>query len=152
MIRIAEKSDLPEILAVQRVAFYQIAALYDNFMIHPLRVGLATLESGFEDYVYLIKVEGGRILGAIRGRAQGDCLKVENLVVLPQHQRKGVGAALLEALELRFPQCAKALLFTGQDTSGNLEFYQKRGYQVVGQTPPSEWEPLLLSLEKNLQS
>lgn len=64
-------------------------------------------------------VEEGRIVGSVDGRMdKGHCL-VGRLMVHPTQQGRGLGTALMAAIEKEFPQAQAYQLFTGE-LSGKL--------------------------------
>lgn len=145
-----------------------------------LRAALARLPSGYQgpgeaeaevalrcsqdEWLGYAALEGERLagwVGAIRTYAHG--WEVHPLVVAPDRQRKGIGSALLEALEERARSEGVLTLFLGSDddyggtnlfgrdlwpnvvghakaaeatTYGHaLTFYQRHGYEIVGLLP-----------------
>lgn len=116
------------------------------------------------DWLGLAALEGERLvgwIGAIRTYSHG--WEIHPLVVAPDRQRRGIGAALLAALEARARSEGVLTLFLGSDddyggtslfgrdlwpdvvshvaateatTRGHaLTFYGRHGYQVVGLLP-----------------
>jgi GNAT superfamily N-acetyltransferase len=79
--------------------------------------------------VVLKAVEGSRLVGAVRAKVrEGTCL-VGRLVVAPDRQGRGVGAALMTAVEAEMAGRATALvLFTGHLSAANLRLYRRLGY------------------------
>lgn len=131
-------TDAEQILALQRRAYASEARLYNDWTIPPL---MQTLESMCEDIrsIAVIKaMEDGALVGSVRGRlSEGTCL-VGRLIVEPAHQGRGIGGALLKAIEHAFPQAAAFELFTGLQSERNIRLYQRNGYTVVGTRALSE--------------
>jgi GNAT superfamily N-acetyltransferase len=72
---------------------------------------------------------GNRIVGAVRGRIDGDVLHVGRLIVAPDCQGRGIGTALLAALEGGAPPAVRrATLFTGEHSTRNLRLDERLGY------------------------
>jgi ribosomal protein S18 acetylase RimI-like enzyme len=145
----ARIDDLAEILAVQRLAFYQIARHFNNFRLRPLMVSLKDLELSFEVYRFFKAVAGdGTIVGSIKARVLNNICKVESLFVHPDFQRQGIGQRLLAHTEASMGPCGSYELFTGRDSPGNVAFYQRQGYRLVSEIPASASEPVLVVLQK----
>lgn len=146
-IQIATFEDLPEIAALQKLAFYNVAAFHDNFRLRPLLTTLADFENSFSEYRYLKAVENGRIIGSARGKVVGNTCKIENVIVHPGCQRRGVGIQLMNALMSLFDEVARFELFTGKETPGNVAFYERLGFSVYKELPPTGHEPTLVYME-----
>jgi len=87
------------------------------------------LNAAFESNAVAQPVGAQRSLaGSVRGSQHGATCLVERLMVHPDHQRQGIGAALLHALEDRFPTAHRFELFTGHKSEDNIRLYQKLGY------------------------
>ncbi|MEN6627058.1 MAG: GNAT family N-acetyltransferase [Candidatus Sumerlaeia bacterium] len=121
--------DLDAILALQKLAYLSEAAIYGPD-IPPLRQTLDEIRDEARDGRILKLVVGGRIVGSVRGRERGGSCLVGKLIVHPDFQRRGHGAALLRAIEAAFPQCARFELFTGDRSASNLRLYENAGYKV----------------------
>jgi ribosomal protein S18 acetylase RimI-like enzyme len=131
MIRRAAADDAGEILTVQRAAYVTEAQLYGDPFLAPLVEPLEQVRALFDDpdTVVLKAVEGSRLVGAVRAKVrEGTCL-VGRLVVAPDRQGRGVGAALMTAVEAEMAGRATALvLFTGHLSAANLRLYRRLGY------------------------
>jgi ribosomal protein S18 acetylase RimI-like enzyme len=69
---------------------------------------------------------------------------IDQLYVLPEHQVRGAGSALLDLAKTRFPSLQ---LWTFQRNAGARRFYEGRGFRVVRETDGrdnEEREPDLL--------
>ena len=72
--------------------------------------------------------EGGHLLGLLRCVGDGaSIVYVQDLLVDPQHQRRGIGRRLLQALMAQYPQVYQMILST-DSTAENLGFYQSCGF------------------------
>ena len=75
-------------------------------------------------------IEGEVIVGSVRaGWRDGTCL-VGKLIVEPALQRRGIGGALLRAIEAAFPDAAAFELFTGSRSENNIRLYRRHGYEA----------------------
>lgn len=133
----AAPADAPAILALQRLAYRSEAELYGDWSIPPLTQSLEELRAEFASHVFLKAVEDAlppveALVGSVRAEldAAGVC-RIGRLMVRPDRQRRGLGAALLLAMEARFPRAARFALFTGHLSAGNLRLYERLGYREV---------------------
>ena len=124
----ATVADAPAIWALQQAAYQQEARLYDDFTIAPLTETLATLQGHFARLIFLKAVCAGVIVGSVRAAAEDDACAIGRLIVHPAHQRRGIGTALMHAIEAAFPHTARFTLFTGDRSIGNLRLYARLGY------------------------
>ena len=77
----------------------------------------------------------GRLVGAVRGRLDGDAWDIGRLMVAPDLQGRGIGRLLLEAIEHAAPDEATSyVLFTGALSERNIRIYKKAGYRLLGPT------------------
>ncbi|MGI5270882.1 GNAT family N-acetyltransferase [Nonomuraea sp. CA-218870] len=128
-IQRAEPGDAGEILTLQRAAYVSEAQLYGDPYIPPLVESLQQVRKAIETGVTLKAVDGGRIVGAVRGTLAGTTCLVGRLVVAPDRQGRGLGTALLRALHERVPEAEAFDLFTGHLSEGNLRLYRRLGYR-----------------------
>jgi len=126
----AVENDLPAILALQKLAFRSEAELYDDFSIPPLTQTLESMAAEFPAKVFLKACLENVIVGSVRGFEKDSTCYVERLIVHPDCQGRGVGTALMRALEARFPDARCYELFTGHRRERNLRLYRKLGYSV----------------------
>lgn len=125
----AVPADAGEILTVQRAAYVTEAQLYGDPFLPPLVESMEQVRATIGDAVVLKATDAGRIVGSVRGRLAGTTCLVGRLVVAPDRQRRGLGAALLAALHETVPQAAAFDLFTGHLSEGNLRLYRRLGYR-----------------------
>lgn len=79
----------------------------------------------------LAAYEGETLVGIIRAVGDGQSiLYIQDLLVHPAHQRKGVGARLTEEMLRRFPDVNQTVLLTDDEESTVL-FYEKQGFRKV---------------------
>lgn len=130
-IKIANTTDLKDILDVQKKAFVQQAEIYQLCSIAPMT---QTLDEIIEECKIktVLKAEiNGKIIGAIRGNMDNENCHLNKLVVLPEYQGRGFGKLLLLEIEKYFPKAAKFVLETGSRSINNIELYKKYGYEII---------------------
>ena len=94
----------------------------------------AALREGFErSLLTLAAYEGNDLLGIIRTVGDGATIVlIQDLLVWPEQQRKGVGTALIRAVLERFSGVRQIELVTDNDP-GVLAFYRSLGFAELQQ-------------------
>jgi len=87
------------------------------------------LRKGFEkSLLTLAAYEGDQLLGLIRTVGDGETvIFIQDLLVYPEHQRRGVGSALVKAVLNRFSHVRQIELAT-DDTAKTKAFYRSCGF------------------------
>jgi predicted N-acetyltransferase YhbS len=129
-IRAMDMGDIPE-----------LAALYKEFWNEDSDVDRMRSQyrwlSGNGSYVLLSAVEDGRLVGSVMGivceELYGECrpfLVAENLIVKSGYRRRGIGAALMAALEERAAAkgCGQIILVTDTPREDARGFYAALGF------------------------
>ncbi len=148
IIKKAKYKDLQEICVLQKVSFYEVGKFNNNFSIRPLHETIDEFQSNFKKYYYCIAKENSSIIGSARGIFKDDCCKIENVIVHPEYQKRGIGRILVEDIEKAFPKVERFVLFTGKNTPGNVDFYKKLNYKIFDEVPATKKEPILVYMEK----
>ena len=124
----ASAGDIEEIVEVQRLAFREEMKLYGFFDIPPLTETVEEVLEALHEQVVLKAVCDGAIVGAVRATVrEGSCL-VGRLVVRPELWNRGIGRALMDAVEERYGDSCRLELFTGSRSIRNITLYEKLGY------------------------
>ncbi|CCH16834.1 GNAT family N-acetyltransferase [Micromonospora lupini] len=133
-------ADAGEILTVQRAAYLTEAQQYTDPFLPPLTETLDEVRAVLTGPTTVLAARlGHRLVGSVRARLDGRTAHIGRLSVAPDQQGRGIGAALLAAIEAACPaEVALFTLFTGADSTGNLRLYQRRGYRVVTHRPGRE--------------
>jgi ribosomal protein S18 acetylase RimI-like enzyme len=124
----ASESDAPAILEIQKLAFHGQAILYEDFTLPPLVQKLEELIQDFKTHSFLKALYKGKIIGSVRGLAEGETCFISRLIVHPDYQNKGIGKKLMDAIENRFSGAQRYELFTGHKSEKNLALYRSLGY------------------------
>jgi phosphoribosylanthranilate isomerase len=147
----ASREDLPEILALQKLAYRSEAVLNDDFDIPPLRQTLEEIEIEFRQRVFLKTVLDGRIVGSVRAHLDEGVCYIARLIVHPDYQNRGIGSRLMAEVEVRFTDARRFELFTSQRSTRNLYLYHKLGYRDFRTEPLSD-KVTLIYLEKGCRA
>ena len=128
MISPVQNSELERILEIQKLAFLEEGRLNSCMSIPPLIQTLEDISREFSLKSFLKYEDSGLIIGSVRAYQKDQSVYIERLCVLPEYQGKGIGKALLAAIEASYPDTARFELFTGSKSLKNLSFYAKAGY------------------------
>ncbi len=124
----AERTDLPEILVLQYLAYQSEATILDNFSMLPLKQTIQAIELEYQNSLILKAVdEKGRVIGSVRGHEENGSLYIGKLIVHPKVQGKGIGTRLLSELERLCPQ-RRYELYTSSTSDTSLRLYERMGY------------------------
>ncbi len=134
----ANYEDLADILALQKVSFQPLALVYDDNTLPPLVETLADIQHDFLNKIILKIVLNNRIVGSVRGSLEGKAGHIERLSVHPNYQKQGLGLLLMDAIEKQFSDAEFYKLFTGIKNFDNINWYERLGYQIVGEKNYSE--------------
>ena len=121
--------DADEILKLQKLAYRIEAERYSNYDIPPLKQTLEDIQSQFKTHIFLKAVSDGKIIGTVRAYEENGTCYIGRLAVRPDCQNRGIGAALMNAIE----GCYKPKrfeLFTGSKSDNNIHLYEKSGYTI----------------------
>lgn len=131
VIRDIRPRDAGEVLTLQRAAFVSEALIYGDPDMPPLTQSLEELESELRENIGCVALRGSRIVGALRGRIDGELLLIGRISIAPDQQGSGVGSALLAAAEERGARAGarEAELFTGSLSAANIRLYEREGYR-----------------------
>ena len=92
------------------------------------------LRKGFENSMLTLSAyDGEELLGLIRAVGDGCTIVfVQDILVFPEHQRKGVGTALLQAVLDRYSHVRQIELAT-DNTPKTTAFYKSMGFREMSE-------------------
>lgn len=129
--------DAGEVLTLQRAAFVSEAQIYGSADMPPLTQTLDAVRAELADcYGWTARLDG-RLVGALRGRIDGDMLLVGRIAIAPDMQGEGIGRGLLDVAE-RESLAAQAELFTGSLSEANIRLYESCGYRISERVPQDD--------------
>lgn len=133
----AARADAPELLVLQRACWVQEALANDSLAIPALHESLAELQASFDTWQWYVVRAAGRLVGAVRGRLEGEAWDIGRVMVAPDQQGRGLGRALLEHVQRVAPPAATSyVLFTGAGSVDNLRMYKKAGFRLRSDIEP----------------
>ncbi|MCC8143257.1 MAG: GNAT family N-acetyltransferase [Tannerellaceae bacterium] len=102
----------------------------NNYNLPPLLQTIEELHQEWNTNVILTCFIEDKLVGSVRGTINKDGIcSISKLIVDPEQQNKGIGKALMAAIEKEFAHCTKYTLFTGSDTPNTFYLYCKLGYK-----------------------
>ena len=92
------------------------------------------LRKGFENSMLILAAyEEDQLLGIIRAVGDGHTIVfVQDILVFPEYQRKGVGSALLQAILDRYSHVRQIELAT-DNTPKTIAFYKSMGFREMSE-------------------
>jgi GNAT superfamily N-acetyltransferase len=126
----AIKTDLRNILDLQKLAYQSEAEIYNDYTIPPLTQSLNDLENDFDASIFLKISENDSIIASVRAFQKANTCYINRVIVHPAHQNRGLGKILMKDIENCFPNAKRFELFTGAKSTKNICFYQKLGYSI----------------------
>lgn len=145
----ASVEDAAAILQLQREAYQSEAWLYNDWKIPPLTQTLEQLFDELRSNTALKAISGPALLGSVRARADRRVIHIGRLIVAPMAQRRGIGSALLRAVEASFPAAERFDLFTGSLSAGNIRLYHRHGYTITHEQVLSPSVTLVFMSKRN---
>ncbi|MET0999251.1 MAG: tRNA (guanosine(37)-N1)-methyltransferase TrmD [Marmoricola sp.] len=132
-LRLAVPSDAGELLTLQRACWLQEQQANPGVSIPALQEDLADVQAWMQHWTTLVLRVGGRLVGAARGRQEGESWDVGRVMAAPDLQGRGLGRFLLAAIEDAAPEEVTGyVLFTGAGSERNIRMYKKAGYRLLG--------------------
>jgi tRNA (guanine37-N1)-methyltransferase len=148
-VRTATPADAGELLTLQLACWVTEAVANQTLEIPPLHEELDDVRAWLATWTTLVVHAGDRLVGAVRGRLEGDTWNIGRLMVAPDLRGRGLGRWLLERAEAAAPpEAGRLSLFTGTQSEDNLRMYKKAGYRRLREEPE---DPGVVHLGKRLR-
>ncbi|WP_456285170.1 GNAT family N-acetyltransferase [Microbacterium sp. JZ101] len=130
-IREIREEDAGEVMTLQRAAFVSEAQIYGSADMPPLTQTLDEVRWELRENLGCVALDGGRMVGALRARIDGELLLIGRIAIAPDVQGHGIGSRLLDAVEVRGASAGarEAELFTGSLSEANIRLYERQGYR-----------------------
>ncbi|HJP72648.1 MAG TPA: bifunctional NAD(P)H-dependent oxidoreductase/GNAT family N-acetyltransferase [Pseudonocardiaceae bacterium] len=127
-----QPSDLAELLVLQRACWVQEAIVNDTLDIPALHESAEDVAEWTATWQVWCVRRHGRLVAAVRARANGTVLDIGRLMVAPDLAGRGLGSWLLAYAEAKAPkEITTFTLFTGARSDRNIALYQRSGYQLT---------------------
>ena len=124
IIRPAQPSEIETVRDLERASAQRFVGLMDA-LAEDEPSPAAVLAARIEQDGLLVAEIDGVMAAFVMFRPVGDGLYIEQIDVLPAFERRGVGAALIEAVGLR---TNRLLLSTFRDVPWNAPYYRRLGF------------------------
>ena len=129
----ATEADLEQILLLQKRAFSGQAVIYHDPNLPSLTQTLDDLRKELTGKAFYKVVRNGTIIASIRCSIRDRALSIEKHFVDPDLQNRGIGTAVMGALESRYAGSVdRYILSTGHKSARNLHLYGQLGYKETG--------------------
>ena len=135
IINRANQKDIPEILALQKIAYRSEAELYGDDSVPALGQTMEDITAAFDRMIFLKAVVNGKIIGSIRGYRDDDTAYISRVIVHPYFQRRGLATRLIKQIEQDVGDVRMYEGFTGHQSLRNIHLYEKMGYRQVRTEP-----------------
>lgn len=138
-VALARPADIGELLTLTHACWLEVGMLNDSFDIPAQHETVESLRQSLRDWdTYVARTPGGRLVGSVRARVQGDEWFIGRLMVAPDLAGRGLGRSLLEHIQSVAPAAVTAYgLNTGRANERNLRLYRRAGFRPVP-TPVGE--------------
>lgn len=95
---------------------------------------------------FLVAVENSKVVGIVTAAEnEPTIIDVFRLYVLPNYQSKGVGSALLDAVEQHYLRAQKMRVYADQTNSKAILFYEKKGFQKIKKTEETTFGEVMVN-------
>lgn len=123
-IRRLQLTDLPQVVAIERRAFTS-----------PWSLGMFVLELSKPHGIHIAATEGNQIRGYVVCARYDEAWHVMSIAVDPQHQRRGIGRLILEAVIAAAGEDASFTLEVRVSNTPAIALYEALGFEGVGTRP-----------------
>lgn len=135
MILPAGRADVPEILALQKVAYRSEAELYGDDSLPALQQSLEEIGADFNRMVFLKAVVNGKIIGSVRACSDDSSAYISRVIVHPYFRGRGIARRLISDVEEQFPAAGRYEAFTGHKSKRSIHTFGRLGYRMFKKEP-----------------
>ncbi|WP_010093141.1 GNAT family N-acetyltransferase [Ornithinibacillus scapharcae] len=129
------KTDEAErLLAIQQEAFACDLRKYEDYDTSPVNEPIDRLRTKINTFYHYTIWQDSNIIGGIDIRDLGNGkYRLNRIFLLQEYQNKGLGTQIINRVESEFPQAVEWYLDTPHLNNRNRHFYEKLGYQQIGE-------------------
>jgi len=125
----ARSEDLPEIIALQKLAFRREATRTGDWGMPAQTQTVEQLAAEMPSLKLIVIRDAGKIIATGRASFESDTVHIGRLAVAPERQGQGFGTRLINALEASFPNANRYEIFTSEGSIDNIKLYERLGYR-----------------------
>jgi GNAT superfamily N-acetyltransferase len=149
----AGEGDLAELLVLQRCCWVQEALANRSLDLPPLSETLEDVRQWVGTWQVWCVRRHGRLIAAVRARADGSVWQIGRLMVAPDHAGNGIGSWLLSHAEQHAAKGTSELaLCTGRRSRRNIDLYQRLGYRLIPTAAPDPTSVYLTKQRSDAQT
>ncbi|MEH7074247.1 GNAT family N-acetyltransferase [Neobacillus drentensis] len=138
-IKKSKLEDVEELLAIQKEAFAEDYALYEDHASTPVNETAEKLIENIERFFHYTIWWGNEVIGAVDLRPLDENrLRLSKLFLRTDFQNKGLGSKSIKLIESEFPLIKDWSLYTPYLNKRNHHFYEKLGYKKIGEVQITE--------------
>ncbi|WKA60231.1 GNAT family N-acetyltransferase [Planococcus shenhongbingii] len=134
VIKRTQETEAVQLLEIQKEAFLEDLKLYEDHETNPVNEPIERLLRKIEIFFhYTIWLED-EIIGGVDIRSLGEnTYRLNRIFLSNKFQNQGLGSKIMQLIEKEFPAAVEWNLDTPHLNKRNHHFYEKLGYQKVGQ-------------------
>lgn len=132
----AVPADAGELLTLQRACWVAEAIANPGVRVPAMHESYDDVRAGLAERDTYVVRRAGRLIGAVRGRLEGDAWDIGRIMIAPDLQGQGLGRILLDHIQAVAPLGATSyVLFTGRGSVRNQRMYKKAGFRLRPDLP-----------------
>ncbi|WP_057913721.1 GNAT family N-acetyltransferase [Peribacillus muralis] len=140
-------TEVDMLLTIQKKAFAEDYKLYEDHDTTPVNETPEKLVENIENAIHYTILSNNNIIGAIDLRKKDNMILLDKLFIANEYQNKGLGTKIMKLIEAEFALIKVWRLYTPYLNKRNQYFYEKFGYEKIGEVQLSE-KLLLFKYEK----
>jgi hypothetical protein len=112
--------------------YYQAKQIREKYLRLPLGIVFTPKDLELDRYAYhMVAYHNDQIIGCVLGIQDNQKVKIRQMLVIPEYQKKGIGSLLLKKIEDVFHNLGINHFYL-HSRQESLMFYQKNGYIPIG--------------------